>query len=452
MRRPESNRFQATELAELDAVTSELVRVRAQVNVLQAREAQLLHSASQIAGVVESRAAASSRAAELPHREVAAELGAALRVSDRTVQRLMGESGRLILGFPATFAAFAAGRITRTHTDAIVDAGAHIPDAAARATFEATVVPLAERESASRVRSVARVVAERVHPRSFTELHEAATATRAIRVVDLPEGMADLIATMPAVAAHGALDRINRMARSVRDTRVAATPRGTATRGDEDPHADTRSMNALRTDIFIDLLLTGDPAAHPGPVGLAAITAHVQVTVPVHSLIGRNDKPAVLAGAGPVDAETARRLAGTSSGWDRILTDPISGDVLSVDRYTPSAQLKRTLQARDQHCRFPGCRLAVMRCDIDHTIDFAHGGGTCQENLGHLCRRHHTLKHESAWRVVQKAGGVLEWTSPTGRVYPDIPTSAVMFKPDLDDWARCALRQPPPDLVDPPPF
>lgn len=62
-------------------------------------------------------------------------------------------------------------------------------------------------------------------------------------------------------------------------------------------------------------------------------------------------------------------------------------------------------------------------------------------NLAHLCRRHHILKHHTAWRVRQLSDGVLEWTSPTGRVYRDIPTSSVTFTPTGD-----------PPGVDPPPF
>ena len=83
---------------------------------------------------------------------------------------------------------------------------------------------------------------------------------------------------------------------------------------------------------------------------------------------------------------------------------------------------------RDQHCRFPGCRLALWRCDLDHTHDAAEGGPTELSNLAHLCRRHHILKHNTPWTVVQKPGGILEWVSPTGRVYPDVPVSTVMFR------------------------
>jgi hypothetical protein len=100
---------------------------------------------------------------------------------------------------------------------------------------------------------------------------------------------------------------------------------------------------------------------------------------------------------------------------------------------------------RDEHCRFPGCRIPTRRCDIDHTIAAEHDGPTELTNLAHLCRRHHTLKHHSAWRVRQTPDGVLHWTSPTGRSYPDLPARTLTF--------TSATEPPPePDPGPPPPF
>ena len=124
---------------------------------------------------------------------------------------------------------------------------------------------------------------------------------------------------------------------------------------------------------------------------------------------------------------SARRLAAAAPGWDRVLVHPDTGAVLAVDRYRPSEELRRVLRARDEHCRFPGCRLSTVRCDLDHTHDAALGGTTDAGNLAHLCRRHHVLKHNSAWRVEQQSGGILRWTSPTGRTYVDSPAPMVRF-------------------------
>lgn len=110
--------------------------------------------------------------------------------------------------------------------------------------------------------------------------------------------------------------------------------------------------------------------------------------------------------------------------------------------------------ARDLHCRFPGCRIPARQCEADHTLDWALGGKTVPENLGHLCFRHHTLKHNTDWTVEQLEHGVLKWTSPLGTVVEDEPVSTVIFQAITNDVsgrenntgadARVPQEDPPP--------
>jgi hypothetical protein len=199
---------------------------------------------------------------------------------------------------------------------------------------------------------------------------------------------------------------------------------------DNTESVDDRTLDQRRADILADLLLAGAPAALAD--GLQAIRGHVQVTVPVLTLAGVQESGATLAGYGPIDPETARCLAADAPGWDRVMTHPVTGATLAVDRYRPSADLLRALRVRDEHCRFPGCRQPAHRCDVDHTHDAALGGETQIDNLAHLCRRHHTLKHATHWQVRQLGGGTLEWTSPTGLVYIDVPSPTLRFAPSAD--------------------
>ena len=157
---------------------------------------------------------------------------------------------------------------------------------------------------------------------------------------------------------------------------------------------------------------------------------------------------AEIDGTSPIDAETAARLAGGAPGWDRVLTDPISGRMLAVDRYRPSEQLRRHLRHRDVRCRFPGCGMPARLCDVDHHHDAALGGATEVDNLGDLCRRHHTLKHASPWHVRPQPEGTYEWTSPTGRVHLDRPPS-----PNTVTFGEPSEPPPAPDRKEkPPPF
>ena len=122
-----------------------------------------------------------------------------------------------------------------------------------------------------------------------------------------------------------------------------------------------------------------------------------------------------------------RRLAARAPSFTRILTHPVSGTVLDVDRqsYRPPADLERWLQVRDGTCRFPGCNRSARRSDIDHTLDWNDGERTAFDNLAHLCAAHHHLKHETSWAVRQIGAGTLEWTTPAGRRHLTHPVNPI---------------------------
>jgi hypothetical protein len=240
---------------------------------------------------------------------------------------------------------------------------------------------------------------------------------------------------------------LTQQARAIIDTR---DERAAAHAGTADAIAtDARSTDQVRADVFADLLLAGTPALDDtrdtaaGPLG--AIRARVQVLVPAATLTGEDDGPCDLSGRSPIDPATARTLAGGTGVWERLFHDPTTGVTVATDSYRVPSGMRRFLQARDQHCRFPGCRVAAIRCEVDHTHDHALGGKTELSNLAHLCQRHHSMKQFTAWRVRQLKGGVLEWTSPLGRTYrEDAPTPAVAFTP--------AAPPQPPGATEPAPF
>lgn len=448
----------------LDAVVAEVLDTRRAIAALHAKESRLLADAVDLA--LQRAEATQSRPGkrvdhDLPLREASAELACAMRLSDRTVQARMGDAITVATRFGATEHEWRAGRIDTGHVHAIVDAGTVIADDAARARFEEQALVAAQTQSPARLRSLARAIAASVDPGAAARLTRRGVDERMVRVADRGDGIARLIADLPAPLAFGIHDRLTQMAREVRDAQDAATCESDADSpptvvttpsarvggsGEAAPPlSDARTMDQIRADLFADLLLAGAPAAHGDGDGLAAITGHVQVTVPALTLAGIDGEPALLAGYGPIDPDFARRLAEVAPGWDRVLTDPHTGAPLAVDRYRPSKELRRFLGARDEHCRFPGCRVPARRCDIDHTVDAALGGETSLENLAHLCRRHYTLKHATQWSVRRRGGGVLEWTSPAGRHHVDRPAPTVRFVPS-------DRLTSPPHAADPPPF
>jgi hypothetical protein len=457
----------------LDQLVEKVVHNRAAMGFLQAAEAALLAEAVEL--VVqrseERRALGRVTDNDLPLREVAAELGAAMRLSDRTVQARMGDASTLVTAYPATWEALRRGCIDAGHVSAILDGGTGITDDVVRARYERQALDAAPHESPARLRSLARAIAARIDPRSAEERRKDSRSRRAVRIVDLDDDMARVLADVPAVLAYAIYDRLTQGAILVRGSVLADAEEdgdGSATavravsvmsgvsvttgssKNDsgpdsqaDEPARDTRSMDELRADIFCDLILTGAPTAHGDRDALGAISARVQVTLPVLTVAGVGDEPALLAGYGPIDVETALRLAAKAPGWDRVMTHPHTGAPLAVDRYHPGAELRRFIDVRDEHCRCLGCSMPVWRCDADHTVDAALGGPTSHGNLANLCRRHHTLKHASEWKVRQLGGGVLEWTSLTGRKYLDRPPMTVRFVPDPDFGAALGSDPPP---------
>lgn len=358
------------------------------------------------------------------------------------------------------------------------------------ALFETAVLVVAEAETAARTRVHARRVASALVGETITERHRRAADERCVTVRSVDDGLAVLTAILPEWAAVAIADRLSQLTRTVirarnavparnagsvcdagpecdagsgsneATSRLAAAPdellaahstetdrpcgdigSGTTISSADggtfalDPEADavpsdTRTWSQVQADLLTDLLLTADPSAVEGD-SLTGVRGRLQVTVAATTLTGLDERPAELDGYGDLHPDIARALAGRDGGWTRLFLDP-HGQVIETDAYSPTESMRRLLRARDQHCRFPGCRQPVHRCDLDHTWDHAKGGPTRVDNLAHLCRGHHVLKHPDIpepqrWTVRQHPGGVLEWRSPLGAVHTDHAPRRVAF-------------------------
>jgi hypothetical protein len=349
---------------------------------------------------------------ELARRAVVAELAAVLRVPERTMQRWVSEAWELAHRLPATLAALRAGAIDEAHARVIIDESTDLDDDAARGRFDCELARHAETSTATGLRRIARRLREELRAETLAERHARARDQRRVELEPASDGMAWLHLHLPAADALLIHDRL----------------RGIASDAAADGH-EARTPDQLRADVARDLLLEGvPPVGEAFHVAAATIRPTVHVTVPVMTLLGA-DLPGELDGYGPIDADNARRLAAHAPSFTRLLTHPVSGTVLDVDRtsYRPPADLVRWLRVRDQTCRFPGCARRAARCDLDHTDDWASGGRTAFDNLAHLCRAHHRLKHETSWSVRHRGGGALEWRSPAGRLHltePALPIPA----------------------------
>ena len=408
----------------------------------------------------------------------ASESAAILNVPPVTGQRLLFEADRLCGPHSATLDALEDGRFSYAHAQVVVEQCLPLP-AGQLPGFEAGLLEAAKGQTRAQFACRARRLREKKYPETIPERHRSAFDKRRVTLDREEDGMSCLSAYLRAAEAQQIYAALSTSARGERD--------------DGDP----RTTDQLRADILAQLLMgglgapregnsgmgnsaggsarsggggrvdggkgvgamgrreresgsagdgegtadaapgTADPA--PGTSGMVP-RAEIMVLINAETLFGADDQPAELHGYGPISADEARRLARNALHWTGLAQDPRTGEILGVGRRRKvPAGLARWLRARDGTCRFPGCRVSTANTEIDHTTDWAHGGPTDHGNLAHLCRRHHRFKTLGLWKAAQPTPGVIEWTSPTGRVYRTEPFLEL-------------APQPAPVSTEPPPF
>ena len=344
-------------------------------------------------------------------RVLESELAAALHVPERTMARLIDESEVLLHQLPGTYDALSQGSLSYRHAQVIIDQALSLP-AESRIPFEEAVLPDAETLTVSKLERRARRLRELTHPESIQSRGTTAALDRSVELKPAHDGMSWLTAYVPCERAQAVYNRLSDIARGLQTA-------------DE-----SRTLTQLIADVALDLLENGEPTLAGATPG---IRPTVLVTVPALTLLGLSDESATLEGYGPIDADTARRVAAHAPSFFRLLTHPETGAVLSVgrDRYEVPADLRRWLRVRDETCRAPGCNRLARRSDCDHCTDWNVEGLTAHDNLAHLCRRHHALKHRTGWSYAHHGGGTLEFTSPTKKIYVTHPAVKMKAAPTL---------------------
>lgn len=87
--------------------------------------------------------------------------------------------------------------------------------------------------------------------------------------------------------------------------------------------------------------------------------------------------------------------------------------------FTPS--MRAYIQARDGVCRFPGCSIRAVNCDIDHVEEYGLGGKTTARNAQCLCRRHHNLKTSKAVDCEISGDASVSWILEDGTKVVTLP-------------------------------
>jgi hypothetical protein len=341
------------------------------------------------------------------------EIAAALRLSSGTAQNRIDIARTLVNYLPNTCAALANGEISAAHASVIARESAVVIgkglSAAAIEEIELKAISHAEFHTPVQVANKVRGTIARLSPEIFEAASEHARDCRKVTMYSEPDGMATIVALLPAADAQTVMLAIDALARhesEINGGDVSISPLD-----------DERTLDMKRADALTSLAATflannvDSYKPHRRPVT-------VNLTIDLPTLLGLSENPGILAGYGAIPATVARELAADGK-WKRFITDPVSGELLNLGRetYEPPQALIDFLTARDRTCRFPGCRQPARVGDIDHAKSWDTGGETSISNLGVLCRRHHRMKTHGGWELKSRGDGSCTWTSPTGKIY-----------------------------------
>jgi hypothetical protein len=369
------------------------------------------------------------------------EIAAALRISPNTAQHRIDTANLLFHHLPETTRALADGSISTAHANVIARESAPLiyggADRAVIAKIEAKALARAEFSTPNQVAVAIRKAVAQASPQELEERFASAREERKVICYPERDGMSTISALLTASDARLVMRSLEWRIRELsKKDQSEAQVQGVGLALENQLRSGSRARTAdqRRADAFVQCFtesdqsaLYGSVAAGPSAAGASngksgannqnsAMTINVIVDLP--TLLGLAENPAELSGYGAIPASLARELA-SSNQWRRFITDPMTGELLDVgrDRYQPTQALAEFIIARDQTCRFPGCRRAAELSDIDHAIPWEDGGRTTPENLGALCRRHHRLKTHGGWKIASNADGSCTWTSPYGKKY-----------------------------------
>ncbi|MDT7580368.1 MAG: hypothetical protein QOK35_1632, partial [Pseudonocardiales bacterium] len=304
---------------------------------------------------------------ELVERKIVAEVAVACRVSPFQGRRRLHLARDLHCGLDHVRELFAAGELSETIVSTVVAATAHLDPGERAAVDERLSARTIERLGVRRVHDLVTRLAMEVAPEKAQLKARSARAGRHVRVRLAADGMADLIAHLPAEQAATCFGALHR---AVNEHYVTAD-------------TVTRNRGQILADSLVERL-TGQATA-------GDVNVEVQVLVPVEALLDPdNPLPAEIAGHGPIPADIAWELLATTAG-KKSLRRLVTRDGIVIGgesrRRTFDGLLETLIRARDgNRCTAPYCDAPIKH--IDHAKRWADGGHTTFMNGRGYCEFH----------------------------------------------------------------
>jgi hypothetical protein len=335
------------------------------------------------------------------------DVATALRLSPTSAQSRIDVARVLVGHLPNTISALSTGEISVAHATVIArETATAIRNGLSEESIfrvEQTALAHAEFHTPGQVASKVKTTIAKLAPEEFEEIADRARDARRVSCYPEADGMATVIAILPAEDAQTVMKSIEAfiLKRNSEDAPEWSILSADVKRADALTCIASQALSSLADEV----------QPHRRPITIS-------VAIDLQTLMGLAENPGQLAGYGAIPASVARRLAADGN-WQRFVSDPTTGNLLDFGRekYTPPQELIDYLLARGRVCRFPGCRRTGQSSDIDHAQSWETGGETNPANLGLLCRRHHRMKTHGGWSLESNPDGSCLWKSPQGKTF-----------------------------------
>ena len=280
---------------------------------------------------------------------------------------------------PKTEAAFATGTLGYQHVAVIAQAARHVGAAAVRHE-ETNLLHAAQTMDPGQFTAVAKNFEHRVDAQGALLEANRAHARRYLHLGEPQDGMVRIDGLLDAEGGATVRTALQAFMKPVKD--------------------DERSHGQRQHDALIELCWqrAGGKRDGAGPRPQLIIRASLD------TLAGLAGAPAgELEGGGTVPAATVQRYACDTAIVRITGRGELEHELSNATRTVPPST-RRALEARDQHCVFPGCTRPLSWCDGHHLVWWTKGGPTTLPNLALLCRHHHRMVHEEGWTLERKEG------------------------------------------------
>ncbi|SEC05112.1 protein of unknown function [Amycolatopsis tolypomycina] len=325
------------------------------------------------------------------------EVALALSITEHRASAIVSAANALIARLPCMLNLMDDGQLDLYRAMKVTDATAWLSGDHVRVVDE-TLVDRVPGRNATQVRRAATYAAAQIDPEGAALRTERKFVERRFALHHQDSGLTHLsVNNAPTEKATAAYARVDQAARALK------TP--------DEP----RTLDQLRADVAIDLLLSGTG----GPSARTEVFLHIDLA----TYVGINQSPAALAGRGPIAAALARHLlGGANTTLRRVLTDPRTGHAAELSPTRYQLEQDEFIRVRDQECRQPGCTRPAQNCGVKAAPPQG-GTGEASDEPATFCSRHSKLQGQPGWDYKVTPDGTVNVTTPSGQVHSTKPPS-----------------------------